>query len=320
MKYLITGGAGFIGSFMAERLLSLSNDVIVVDNLFRGSLQNIKHLKKYQNFSFYRLDIIEDIVKVSQLIRKELPDVILHYAAINGTKYFYEIPHDVVRVNGCITDALCRSIEPSLGTDYRPSIVLASTSEVYGEPHNIPTNENDLTYLRISESRDSYAAGKLFSEFIVKHFAEKNSMNWMIFRIFNVYGPRMINTSYGQVVPELIYRTLNGEYPLKLIGDGEQKRSFIYIEDHVELSLMALKKANWNNVYNLGNPNEISIKDLASKIMILSGVSPSFIFSESRSGDHLRRCPDISKLFKFISEFEFISLDDGLIKVINSKK
>jgi nucleoside-diphosphate-sugar epimerase len=317
MKILITGGAGFIGSFMAKKLIESNEEVIVVDNLFRGSIDNIKDLINNNNFSFFKIDIINENEKLTTLIEAQLPDIILHYAAINGTKYFYDIPYEVAYTNGIITEKLCLSIQKNLNNNYKPRIVFSSTSEVYGEPINIPTNETDLTYLRISENRDSYAAGKLYSEFLLKLFAEKHKLDWIIFRIFNVYGPNMVNSSYGQVVPELLPRTIGGEYPLKLIGDGSQRRSFIYIDDHINLTLLALKMAKWNEVYNLGNPEEISILELATNIMKLCSIEPSFEFIENRSGDHLRRCPDLTKLFKYIKNYSFIRLNDGLRLVID---
>jgi nucleoside-diphosphate-sugar epimerase len=320
MKYLITGGAGFIGSYMAQKLIDDNEEVIVVDNLFRGKLENIKTLQENKNFTFYKIDIIEENDKLTNLIKQELPDIIIHYAAINGTKYFYDIPYEVAYTNGIITEKLCNSIQKNLKTNYKPKLVFASTSEVYGEPLNIPTTEEDMAYLRISENRDSYAAGKLYSEFLFKLFAEKYKLNWIIFRIFNVYGPKMINSSYGQVVPELVLRTLKGEYPLKLIGDGLQKRSFIYIDDHINLTLLALKQAKWNEVYNIGNPYEISILELAKNIMKLCNLNPLFEFVEGRSGDHLRRCPDLSKLFKYINTYPFIDLNEGLKLVIEKSK
>jgi nucleoside-diphosphate-sugar epimerase len=320
MKYLITGGAGFIGSFMVAKLIASNDEVVVVDNLFRGSIDNIKHLLTNSRFSFFNIDIINENEKFTELIGSELPDTIIHYAAINGTKYFYDIPFEVAYTNGIITEKLCLSIQKNLKSNYKPRIIFSSTSEVYGEPFNIPTNEEDLTYLRISENRDSYAAGKLYSEFLLKLFAEKYKLEWIIFRIFNVYGPNMINSSYGQVVPELVSRTVAGEYPLKLIGDGLQKRSFIYIDDHINLTLLALKFAKWNDVYNLGNPEEISIVELASNIMNLCNLKPSFEFIENRSGDHLRRCPDLSKLFKYVKNYSFIGLNEGLKLVIDKLK
>jgi nucleoside-diphosphate-sugar epimerase len=320
MKYLITGGAGFIGSFMATKLIENKEEVIVVDNLFRGSLENIRHLKDNNQFSFFNIDIIEENEKFTNLLASELPDIIIHYAAINGTKYFYDIPYEVAYTNGIITEKLCLSIQKNLKNNYKPKIVFSSTSEVYGEPINIPTNEDDITYLRISENRDSYAAGKLYSEFLLKLFAEKHKLDWLIFRIFNVYGPNMIKSSYGQVVPELVSRTIGGEYPLRLIGDGSQKRSFIYIDDHINLTLLALKNAKWNDVYNLGNPDEVSILELATNIMKICNTKPAFEFIDSRSGDHLRRCPDLNKLFKYIKNYSFIGLNDGLKLVIDKIK
>jgi nucleoside-diphosphate-sugar epimerase len=242
----------------------------------------------------------------------------LHYAAINGTQYFYDIPEKVAEVNSIGTYNLLHGImgacqaEPAL----KPLIVFASTSETYGEPFHVPTNEEDVTYARISEVRDSYAIAKLMSEFYVKLYAKKLGLEFLIFRIFNVYGPRMVGTRYGQVIPEFIVRLKEGEYPLNILGDGKHTRSFIYIDDHVSLAFAAVMKAKRDEVYNLGNPHETSIIELAELAMTKLGLEPAFKFLPERSGDHKRRVPSVDKLLKQIGSFNFTSLDSGLTKMI----
>ena len=203
---------------------------------------------------------------------------------------------------------------------YCPSFVFASTSEVYGEPFEIPSKETSLTYSRLGEARDSYAAAKLMSEFYVRLFAETFNFPWMIFRIFNVYGPRMIGTKYGQVIPEFITRLREGEYPLKVFGDGSNTRSFIYVTDHVEMAYRAIMSNGYNDVYNLGNPEEISIAVLAEKIMNQLKMEPKFDFEDERSGDHKRRQPSIKKLISLIGRYDMINIDEGLGLMIERYK
>jgi len=320
MKYLITGGAGFIGSYLCKKIIESGGQFICVDNLFRGKKENIEKYISVNASSFHQLDIVDsnNIIEICDLIVKEKPDYVIHYAAVNGTQYFYDIPFETVSVNSIGTYNLLCAVNEATQKDnsIKPIIVFSSSSEVYGSAQNIPTNENDLTYLRINEARDSYAAGKLISEFYIKSFCKSRELNWIIFRVFNVYGPRMIGGKYGQVIPEFIERLKNGEYPLKIIGDGNHTRSFCYIDDHIELTWRALNTAKQCEIYNIGNPVEIKIIDLASIIMKKMNLKIDFDFLPERSGDHKRRVPDISKIKKGIGSFNFRSLEDGIQKLI----
>ena len=205
MKYLITGGAGFIGSNLAIKLIEENNYVYVLDNLFRGKLSNLNSIINYPKFKFIKLDLVEEscIPIISEFIKKESIDTIMHYAAINGTQYFYDIPEKVAVVNSISTYNLMRAVEY---TQSKPNIIFASTSENYGDPNIIPTPETEKTYFRISEERDSYSVAKMMSEFYVKLFTKKIGSNFLIIRIFNVYGKGMIGSKYGQVIPEFIQR------------------------------------------------------------------------------------------------------------------
>jgi nucleoside-diphosphate-sugar epimerase len=316
---LITGGAGFIGSHLAEKFHAEGFQVIIVDNLFRGKLENIQHLID-AGVLFFNIDLVnpEDKVKLIDLLTKYQPKKIAHYAAINGTQYFYDIPHLVAETNSIGTYNLLKCLQDVIDANncYKPSIIFASTSETYGEPFDIPSKETSVTYARIDEVRDSYAAAKLMSEFYIKLFSSSMKIDWMIFRIFNVYGPRMIGTKYGQVIPEFITRLRGGEYPLRIFGDGHHTRSFIYVTDHVELAFRAITGASYNNVYNLGNPHEISIKEVAEIAMRKIGVEPKFEFLEERNGDHKRRQPAIEKLLLEIGPFYMINIEDGIEKML----
>ena len=312
---LITGGAGFIGSHLAEKFHAEGFKVIILDNLFRGKLENIAHLLE-KGVLFKKLDLIkpEDQEEIYQLIALTKPDYIAHYAAINGTQYFYDFPQLVAETNSIGTYNLLLAIKKVKEKDanYKPLTIFASTSETYGEPFDIPSKETSVTYVRLEETRDSYAAAKLMSEFFVKLFSVGMQTDWMIFRIFNVYGPRMVGTKYGQVIPEFITRLRQGEYPLQIFGNGEHTRSFIYVNDHVDLAFKAINTAQRNEVYNLGNPEEISIKNLAEIIMQQMQLEPKFLFGEERSGDHKRRQPSIEKLLINIGPHPLLNIKEGV--------
>ena len=312
---LITGGAGFIGSYLCEKYHTEGYLVIIVDNLFRGEIINIQNILD-DGALFFNIDLTKPNQQdfINEIIVKYRPKIILHYAAINGTQYFYDIPQLVAEVNSIGTYNLLKCLKgiTEKNLEYKPFFVFASTSETYGEPFDIPSMESSITYLRIDEPRDTYAAAKLMSEFYVKHFCESMKINWIIFRIFNVYGPRMIGTKYGQVIPEFITRLREGEYPLKLYGNGSHTRSFIYVTDHVELVFKSVNGAKPNNIYNIGNPEEISILNLATIIMKKMKLQPKFDFLEERAGDHKRRQPSITKLVNTIGEFNMINLENGI--------
>jgi nucleoside-diphosphate-sugar epimerase len=312
---LITGGAGFIGSHLAEKFHTEGFKVIILDNLFRGKLENISHLLD-EGVLFKKLDLIkpEDQEEIFQLIAQTKPDYIAHYAAINGTQYFYDFPQLVAETNSIGTYNLLLAIKKvkEENSSYQPLTIFASTSETYGEPFDIPSKETSVTYVRLEETRDSYAAAKLMSEFFVKLFSVGMHTDWMIFRIFNVYGPRMVGTKYGQVIPEFITRLRQGEYPLQIFGNGEHTRSFIYVNDHVDLAFKAITTAQRNEVYNLGNPEEISIKNLAEIIMQQMKLEPKFLFGEDRSGDHKRRQPSIEKLLANIGPHPLLNINKGV--------
>lgn len=320
---LITGGAGFIGSHMSRKLDDCGYKLIIVDNLFRGSLINIQDILTKNGNKFYNVDLAtnESIRALSDLFIKYKPGLVIHYAAINGTQYFYDEPTKVSTVNSIGTYNLLEAIKSAKKrTRLELKFCLASTSETYGEPFNVPTNENEITYARVLQDRDSYSAAKLMSEFYTRLYCKELEVDYIILRIFNVYGPKMIGTKYGQVIPEFITRILAGEYPLKILGKGNHTRSFCYIDDHINMTFKLLNSNCSNQIVNLGNPVEISILSLASKVMDRLNVPPKFSFTTERDGDHLRRCPDITKLRTYIGDYEFMSLDDGLDRTIDYYK
>lgn len=322
MRAIVTGGAGFIGSYLMEELQSRNIHVTAWDNLFRGKLENIRRILGGENH-FVKLNMVKAnaIEEMVQCLLEERPELIFHYAAINGTQYFYDIPAQVLDVNTMATRNLMMALREVRDRipDYRCKVIYASSSEVYGEPISLPTKETDITYVDVLHVRDSYAMAKLAGEFYVKLISEELGWNYTILRLFNVYGPRMVGTKYGQVIPEFIQRLSDGEYPLRIFGNGEHKRSFCYVSDNVRMTVdLALYQAE-SGIYNIGNSCEISILDLAALIMKKMQKAPAFQFLPERIGDHRRRCPDTSKLHNVIGNQGYVSLEDGIERMLMAR-
>ncbi len=269
---------------------------------------------------FYNLDLSigSSVDQIAEIIDEERPEWIFHYAAINGTQYFYDIPGKVLEVNSLTTYYLMKTVKIVKEKDhlFQTKIVYSSSSEVYGEPFHLPSCEQDITYVNVEHNRDSYAAAKLLGEFYVRLFSEEMGMEWLNLRFFNVYGPKMVGTKYGQVIPEFITRLKEGEYPLRIYGNGDHRRSFCYVDDNVrDTAALALKEGT-RGVFNIGNPDEISIRELGSCIMEKMGKKPAFEFLPEREGDHKRRCPDTSRLQAVIGSYPYITLEQGLDRMI----
>lgn len=323
MRAIVTGGAGFIGSHLMEELISRGIAVTAWDNLFRGKLENIQHLLRDNN-RFVNLNLAQHdrIGEMARLILEERPELIFHYAAINGTQYFYDIPAQVLEVNMAATYHLMLALREvkRQAPDYSCKVIYASSSETYGEPFSLPTKESDITYVDVSHIRDSYAMAKLGGEFYVKLIAEELGFHYTVLRLFNVYGPRMVGTKYGQVIPEFIQRLSEGEYPLNIYGNGEHKRSFCYVSDNVRMTVdMALSDAG-DGVYNIGNSHEISILELAELIMRKMGMEPAVHFLPERVGDHKRRCPDTAKLHRAIGVQSYMPFETGIDRMLEARK
>lgn len=320
MRALVTGGAGFIGSHLCDELIARGYEISIWDNLFRGKLDNIKeHLDAPENH-FFEIDMAdtENIDQMVKMLVEEKPELIFHYAAINGTMYFYDIPAKVLETNTGATYNLMLALRRvhELIPEYKCTIVYASSSEVYGEPLHLPSNERDITYVNVESIRDSYAAAKLIGEFYIRLIAEELGYDFYIMRLFNVYGPRMVGTKYGQVIPEFITRLKEGEYPLKIYGDGTQTRSFCYVTDNVKMTIDLAESNAASGVYNIGNPEEITIGELAGIVMRKLGLESRLETSPALAGDHARRWPDVSKLIEVVGEQDLVGLSDGIDKMI----
>lgn len=314
---LVTGGAGFIGSHIVEHYAERGFFVVVVDDFSRGSENNLPTIStapvEVVNMDISAASATE---RLSSLFATHSPSVIFHYAAVNGTQHFYDSPERVQLVNSVGTLNLVAALnEVSHRMLSRPAVVFASTSEVYGCSPITPTDEWELASIDINAARDSYAAAKLMSEFYVKFGVNKSYADFIILRIFNVYGPRMVASKYGQVVPELITRLKRGESPLNIIGDGTQTRSFCYVDDHVKLvSRLVCQEGAMGKVINVGNPTEVSIIELAAEIQAAVGKKVALNHLPGRPNDTLKRCPNVNALLSLVGDFEFTSLEEGLIK------
>jgi len=309
-KALITGVAGFIGSFLAEKLLDEDYYVVGVDNLFRGKMENISHLLKHPRFQFIKHDITKPLDQINHSILKDV-DIIYHYAAINGTKYFYEIPLDVLRVN---VKGTMNILEYATKIGVK-KIVFASSSEVYGEPLYYPTDEDHPIILpEVNNPRYSYAASKVIGEYYIVWYSKTYGIKYLILRIFNTYGPRMDTSEYGQVIPEFIRKVLL-EKEFTMIAPGTQTRSFCYIDDNIEFTIRAVKKVN-NDILNIGNDEEVRIIDLAKLIHEILGKDFKYKLLPPRPGDPMRRLPNIEKAIRLTGYKPQVPLREGIKRTI----
>ncbi len=314
MDILVTGGAGFIGSNLCDRLISDGETVTVVDNLSTGFLENIQHLLGHPNFKYIN-DTILNEERMEELIRGV--DCIIHLAAAVGVKYVLENPLTSIETNIKGTEVILR-----FANKYNKRVLIASTSEVYGKHMHAPLKEDDnLIYGPPSTMRWSYAAAKLVDEFTALAYHRTKKLEVVIFRCFNTIGPRQTGL-YGMVVPRFIKQALRDE-PITVYGDGTQTRTFTYVGDVVEalVRLMRCDEAI-GEVVNIGGKDEISILELAEKIKALSHsasditlVPYSNVYGRDFE-DMMRRVPSLEKLESLIDYTPATPLDETLRKTI----
>ena len=294
MRYLITGGAGFIGSHLAERLLDRGDHVVLLDNLSTGSVDNVRHLKSCERMQ-YHLDNIENRQLLAELV--DDADVIVHLAAAVGVKLIVESPVRTIEtnVNGTqlILEAACKK---------RKLVVTASTSEVYGKNTNVPFHEDaDLVLGPTTKGRWSYAASKALDEFLALSYWKEKKLPVIVVRFFNTVGPRQTGR-YGMVLPNFVKSALDGR-PISVYGNGKQSRCFCDVKDTVEglIRLMDTGKAV-GEVINVGNTEEITIEDLALRVKQRTGSSSPIEYIpydqayEPGFEDMMRRVPAVEKL------------------------
>jgi nucleoside-diphosphate-sugar epimerase len=312
MKVLITGGAGFIGFHVAKYLAEREYDITLCDNLFRGSVDyDLKMLIERENVKFVEIDLIK--AENFKVLEKDY-DYIYHLAAINGTKYFYEIPHEVLRVN-ILT--LINLLDWLVNTDCK-KMVWTSSSETYAGTMKIsnlpiPTSEEvALTIEDVFNPRFSYAGSKILGELLCINYSRAFGFNVSIVRPHNIYGPRM---GYEHVIPEFIKRIIRKEDPFKIYG-GNQSRAFCYIDDFVRgIKLVEESSKTNGEIINIGNDKEeIIITDLAQKMFDLFNFHPELETLPAPKGSIDRRCPNISKAKRLTGYEPHINLESGLQK------
>ncbi|MHB1630297.1 MAG: NAD-dependent epimerase/dehydratase family protein [Bacilli bacterium] len=315
MKVLVTGGAGFIGSHLVERLLELGHEISVIDDLSAGGHEFAGFLRGHPRCALVESTIL-DRKTVDRLVQNN--DCVFHLAAVLGVKNCVDDPVKIIEVNVGGTRNIVESCHAR-----KKRLVFSSTSEVYGKNSELPFAEDrsDRVLGPTSIHRWSYATAKALDEHLCLGYAKKG-LRVTVVRYFNTYGSRAEGTPYTGVVPIFINAALRGE-PLLVHGDGRQTRCFTYVKDCVDGTIRALRKEAEGNVYNIGTTDEISIADMAAKIIQLSG-SPSeirLVAHETVYGtgyeDMQRRVPDLSKAYAVLGYDPQTSLDRGLLETIS---
>ena len=314
MKTLITGGAGFIGSHLAERLLTDGHEVQVLDNLSTGSIDNISHLKGTKGFT-YRIDSVTNEPLLAEMI--DGSDVIFHLAAAVGVLLIVDQPVHTIETNVHGTEVVLEHANKK-----KKLVCIASTSEVYGKSTDVPFRETaDSVLGPSSKHRWAYACSKLIDEFLALAYWKEKKLPVVIARLFNTVGPRQTG-EYGMVLPTFVRQALAGE-PLTVFGDGKQSRSFTYVGDVVGALVQLVQEPRAvGEVFNIGNTDEVTIRDLAERVKALTA-SPSDIRCvpydkayEAGFEDMPRRVPDISKINSLIGYEPTLALDDIVRTVI----
>ena len=318
MKALVTGGAGFIGSHLAERLVKEGHKVTVVDNLSTGTLKNIEGLKDKPEFDFVEGDV-RDAELMDGLAKRS--DVIFHLAAAVGVNLIADNPVHTIETNIVGTEVVLEA-----ANQFGKKILIASSSEVYGKNEAVPFQEDDDIVLgSTSFSRWSYACSKAIDEFLGLAFYRQHGLGVIIPRFFNTIGPRQTGR-YGMVVPRFVQRALRNE-PVLIYGTGRQSRCFCYVEDVVDaiIGLMNCEDAV-GTVYNIGSTEEITIEGLADKIIEMTGSKSEkeFISYEEAYGrpieDMMRRVPNLERIKEAIGWEPKLTLTETLEVIIESEK
>lgn len=308
---LVTGGAGFIGSNLCERLVNSGHFVICVDNLITGSQKNIAHLMTKNNFRFINHD-----VSLPFKMRLKRVDEIYHLASPadpNTRSSFSYIAHpfETMKVNTMGTWNLCE-----LAIKYKAKLLFSSTSEIYGDPEKSPQDEEYRGNVSTSGQRSVYDESKRFGETIVFAFIREKKLDGRVTRIFNTYGPKM-NIDEGRAVVNFIKQALKNAQ-MTIYGNGSQTRSFCYIDDQVRGQILAMETASTSGeIINLGNPDERTILDFAKLIKKLVNSKSGIVFNDPLpSDDPVQRKPDIKKAKQLLGWEPNTTLEDGLIKTI----
>ena len=314
MKILITGGAGFIGSHLAERYLERGDEVYILDDLSTGSIDNIRHIKDHPNF-FYYIDSVTEHGITAELV--DTCDIIFHLAAAVGVRLIVESPVRTIETNVRGTEVVL-----GLAAKKRKRVLLTSTSEVYGKRVTVPFREDDdLIIGATSKGRWSYACSKAIDEFLAIAYWKEKRVPTVIARLFNTVGPRQTG-QYGMVIPNFVRQALAGE-DLTVFGDGSQSRCFTHVSDAVGALIGIAEHPNAvGEAYNIGSSREVTILQLAERIKELTGSASKTVLVpydeayEEGFEDMMRRVPDLSKIHDLIGYEPKVGFDETLESII----
>lgn len=297
MRILITGGAGFLGSHLCDKLLLAGHDVVCMDNLFTGCKDNIRHLLDHPYFEFVRHDVVDPFkVEVDRIYNLACPASPIHYQ-------YNPIKTTKVSVLGAIN---CLGLAKRLNA----RVLQASTSEVYGDPLEHPQKESYWGHVNPIGSRSCYDEGKRCAETLFFDYYRQNRVDIRVVRIFNTYGPRM-HPQDGRVVSNFIVQALRGE-PITIYGDGSQTRSFCYVSDLINGFISMMEQDAVVGPINIGNPCEFTIRELAEKIVSKVGGKSKLVYKPLPSDDPVQRKPDISLAQQHLHWQPKVPLDEGL--------
>ena len=302
MNIVITGGSGFVGSYLCEKLINDGHEIIVVDNLLTGSTENINHLMHNENFSFIEHDV-QNHIEIENKV-----DYVLHFASAASPKAYTEHPVNTLKAGSVGTINTL-----GLAKKHDAEYLLASTSEVYGDPLISPQTEEYWGNVNPNGERSMYDEAKRFAEAAVATYSRSYDLKTKIVRIFNTYGPRM-QLNDGRVVTNFIVQALKNEN-ITIYGDGSQTRSFSYVEDTVA-GIISLMNSSEYDVFNIGNPNEMTVGQLAEKIIELTDSTSEIKYLELPNDDPKQRKPDITKAKTLLNWEPKVNLEDGLTETI----
>jgi len=303
MRILVTGGAGFLGSHLCDYLIEKDHEVVCIDNLITGNIENIGHLSGNEKFHFIKHDVTEYIFISGHL------DAVLHFASPASPVDYLEYPIQTLKVGSLGTHKAL-----GLAREKGARFLLASTSEVYGDPMVHPQPEDYWGNVNPNGPRGVYDEAKRFAEAMTMAYHRFHGIETRIVRIFNTYGPRM-RLNDGRVVPNFISQALSGK-PLTVYGDGSQTRSFCYYTDMIE-GIHRLLKSDVDTPVNLGTPTEYTILEFAKKIIEATGSTSGIIHKKLPQDDPKVRCPDITKARELFGWEPKVFLDEGLKKTIS---
>jgi UDP-glucose 4-epimerase len=314
LRALITGGAGFIGSHLAEALLNEGHEVDIIDNLSTGSIRNIGHLKAHPKFK-YVIDTLTNEPLLAELIDRN--DVIFHFAAAVGVKLIVEEPVHTIETNVHGTEVVLKHANKK-----KKKVIIASTSEVYGKNLDVPFREDaDLVMGPTVKHRWAYACSKAIDEFLALAYYKEKKLPVIIVRFFNTVGPRQTG-QYGMVLPSFVRQALANE-PITVFGDGTQSRSFTYIADVVGCLMRLVKERSAiGEVFNIGNEQEVTILRLAEMVKEATGSQSDIVFVpydkayEAGFEDMPRRVPDLRKIHALVGYEPKVQLNEIIGKVI----